>query len=776
MLERERGNPRPWAPERNMTMRPVNSRSALRPPESRRRWVPSRLAQVLLLAAAGTWACPQPAGADAVMRLSIVNHSGYPDDQVYFLVICQSPLGYLDFRTHALVETPSFTFDAARMTASLTQLRIYSGDGTATIPFPVMGSSRVYFSLGKNFDQMGTLPVSGPLMGAANPVPWGKFEVDLHAGGFLNSTEVDFFSLAYTISATRSTGERVTVGLTNSSPVIFRAFEAIPAAADPAQRSGNPEIFRACIIRNGAGEVVRVLSPKTPGYSDVSAGALPQMFTHFLDDYVNQHCWKPNRTFSFSSKLASDPTTYFGRVSADGLTLSIFSDAAMTIPYGAVPTLPRPSNAWGSPDFANYPALWHNVGGASVLPEAIDWGYLLYGQDGYATGPGAHWISDPVAMAIPVSIDRGVMHLDNGTVAWKDSNQYYQGLNGASTADFPIFYYGQILHRYGLAGHVYALSYDDVYGSDSGIGFTEPAVTLALYPFKDQPEPPTAVTAGTGDYDGDCRADFLAYRAGTWYFLLSSVGYSASQAVGPFLVGDAASAPARGDFDGDRKTDPVVFASTGGLWQARASSEGYANTYAIPFGGAGDTPVEGDFDGDGRTDFAVYRESAGAWRLRYSLTGQEVSGVFGGAGYAAMAADFDGDGLADPTLYHRGTSLWRVLLSSTGYGQEATATFGVRGCLAFARDFDGDGRPDLGLYYEDGGQWGFALSSLGYPVAAPVVVAFPGIPGCVGVADDFDGDRKTDLSVIAPNGARWFQLSSAGYALAGPVVFHPFGQ
>jgi hypothetical protein len=329
---------------------------------------------------------------------------------------------------------------------------------------------------------------------------------------------------------------------------------------------------------------------------------------------VNQHCWKPNRAFSFSSKLAADPTTYYGRVSADGSLLSIFTDAARTTPYAAVPTLPRPSNAWGSPNFATNAAFWHNVGVTSTLPENIDWGYLLYGQDGYPTGPGAHWITDPV-----------------------------------------------------------------VYGSN-------------------------------------------------------------------------------------------------GIWQARASSEGYANTYTIPFGAADYTPVAADFDGDGRTDFVLYNETTGGWMIRYSSSGQQTGGTFGGPGYAATAADFDGDGLSDPILYNRTNSLWRVLLSSTGYGQESSATFGVPGCLAFPKDFDGDGKPDLGVYYEDGGQWGFVLSSLGYPLGSAIVVNFPGISGCTGVADDFDGDRKTDLAVIAPDKTWWFELSASGYAIVGPITFNPFSQ
>jgi len=367
------------------------------------------------------------------------------------------------------------------------------------------------------------------------------FEANLSGGKFLNQGNVDFFSIAYTLAATRNTGEQVTVGITTPSETVFQEFAAIPSPADSAQHSGNTEIFKALIVKNAAGQTVRVVAPKAAALGNLNADdALPQMFTHFLDDYVNNHCWRPNREFSFSSKLAGDTATYYGKVSADGLTLSIYTDAALTVPY-AVPTLPRPSNAWGNPDFKNRGYLWHNVGVTSTLPANIDWGYLLYGQDGYPAGPGAHWITDPVAMSIPVSIVRGVMHLDNGTVDWKDSAKYYQGTNGASTADFPVFYYGKILHQLGLAGKVYALSFDDVYGTDSGIGFTNPDVTLALYPFSaaplgpgitangvatnltvNYPEPVSvAVTLNPGEFAG-LLVDwwFIAYaHSGEWFYL-----------------------------------------------------------------------------------------------------------------------------------------------------------------------------------------------------------------------------------------------------------------
>ena len=531
----------------------------------------------MTLLSAGAMPCSLLAAPAAAMNLTVVNQSGYSDDQVYFIMICQSPLGYLDFRNHVLVETPSFTLDAATMTATLAQIKAYSGDGTCTIPCPAMGSARIYFAFGKNFDQMGGFAVSGPEDGAANPVPWSMFEVNLSGGKFLNQSYVDFFSIAYALTAIGNDGGQVTVGITTPSETIFNQFTSIPSPADSTQQYGNTEIFKSLIIRNATGEVVRVLSPKAAALGEVNAtDTLPQMFTHFLDDYVNNHCWKPGRTFSFSSKLRTDPATYYGKVSADGLNLLLYTDAEMTTSY-TVPSLPRPSSPWGNPDFKNRPDFWHNAGVASTVTNNIDWGYLIFGQDGDPAGPGAYWKTDPVAMAIPVSIVRGVMHLDNGTVDWKDSTKYYQGTNGASTAEFPIFYYGQILHRFGLAGKVYALSFDDVYGTDSGIGFTDPAVTLTLYTFNAEP------MAGNYDYDGDSKSDLAVYRAGYWSIYSLANG---------------------------------LILNNGGAW-----------------GGADSIPVPGDYDGDGKFDLAFYR--AGYWSI-YSLANGLIlnnGGAWGGTGW-----------------------------------------------------------------------------------------------------------------------------------------------
>ncbi len=652
---------------------------------------------------------------DTAMRMTVVNNSEFSDDQVYFIMICQQPLGYFDFSNKVLVETPAFALDVSTMVATLAQLKEYSGDGSAVISCPEMGSSRIYFSLGRNFDQMGGFASSGPNADDSNLVPWAMFEVNLQNGKFLNQSNVDFFSIAYTLTAVKSGSGEVTVGITNSSKMIFDAFDAIPSPSDSEQMYGNTEIFKSLIIKNDEDETVRVVSPKAAALGSVNhTASLPQMFTHFLDDYVNTHCWTSGRTFSFSSKDSGDQTTYYGKVSGDGLTLSIYTDSEMTTAYASVPTLPRPSGSWGSPDFTSTPALWHNVGNESADQDNIDWGYLLFGQDGYSSGPGAHWALDPVAMAIPVSIVRGVMHLDNGSVDWKDSTKYYQGLDGTSLADYPIFYYGKILHQYGLAGHVYALSFDDIYGTDSGVSFEDPEVTLTLYPFA------TATPCDShavSDYDGDGETDMALYQdsTGWWYMLLSGSGYTLSSQ----KLGESGYSPVPADYDGDGKTDPAVYNESSGYWSIIKS--GSSETSSAKWGDVGYLPVPADYDGDGKADLAVYCATGdwpGYWYILKSTDYSMASAKWGATGYSPVPADYDGDGITDLAVFCSSgdwPGYWYIL-KSTDYSM-SYMQLGAAEYTPVPGDYDGDGKTDVAVYDEGSSDWYMMLSGSGYALS-----------------------------------------------------------
>ncbi len=147
------------------------------------------------------------------------------------------------------------------------------------------------------------------------------------------------------------------------------------------------------------------------------------------------------------------------------------------------------------------------------------------------------------------------------------------------------------------------------------------------------------------------------------------------------------------DFDGDGRSDLVVYRPTTGVWYVRTSSTGYsyANATSYQWGIAGDIPIAADFDGDHKTDLAVYRPTTGEWFVRASSTGYAVwtSYQWGIAGDVPLVADFDGDGKSDLTIWRPSTGEWYVRFSTTRYASWAVYQWGVAGDIPLVADFDG---------------------------------------------------------------------------------------
>ena len=132
-----------------------------------------------------------------------------------------------------------------------------------------------------------------------------------------------------------------------------------------------------------------------------------------------------------------------------------------------------------------------------------------------------------------------------------------------------------------------------------------------------------------GDWDGDGRADLGIYRrtAGTWYILLSHTNYSLSHAFIRQWGGGAIRAddePLVGDYDGDGMSDLTIWRAAAGRWYLLLSSANflYAHAREVFLGEASvnDVPLAGDYDGDGRTDLVLWRHSTGRWFIRRSST------------------------------------------------------------------------------------------------------------------------------------------------------------
>jgi hypothetical protein len=181
-----------------------------------------------------------------------------------------------------------------------------------------------------------------------------------------------------------------------------------------------------------------------------------------------------------------------------------------------------------------------------------------------------------------------------------------------------------------------------------------------------------------GDYDGDGKTDIAVWRpsTGVWYVLKSSDNYSYATYLsvqwGSQAAGDT---PEPGDYDGDGKTDLVVWRPSTGMWYVLKSSDSYATYLAVQWGDqtAGDVPVPSDYDGDGKMDLAVWRPSAGMWYVlkstdSYSYAtylavqwGRQADGDVPVPGY------YDADAKADLAVWRPSTGMWYVLKSTDSY-------------------------------------------------------------------------------------------------------------
>ena len=139
------------------------------------------------------------------------------------------------------------------------------------------------------------------------------------------------------------------------------------------------------------------------------------------------------------------------------------------------------------------------------------------------------------------------------------------------------------------------------------------------------------------------------------------------------------------DFDGDGRTDVLVFRSSDGYfakWYSDAA-RGPDFVYTAPryIGGSpgafpGAQLVVGDFDGDGSTDVLVFRPSdgyVGKW-YRDAARGPDFiyqSAVYCGLFYADLrVGDFDGDGIDDVMLFRSGDGTFAKWYSDAARGPD----------------------------------------------------------------------------------------------------------
>ena len=267
-------------------------------------------------------------------------------------------------------------------------------------------------------------------------------------------------------------------------------------------------------------------------------------------------------------------------------------------------------------------------------------------------------------------------------------------------------------------------------------------------------EPASAIRA-PADFDGDGKTDVVIFQreTGQWIGRYSASDLLFSQVWG---LAKSSDMPLLGDFDGDGKTDFVVYRPESSAWiQLRSSDKTVVQTIwgiATSAGGR-DVPVPGDYDGDGKTDHAVYRPATADWLVLQSASGTPNVQNWGlaGGGDIPVPADYDGDSKTDRAVFRRATSEWFIRNSSSGLVTVQRWGEAEKGEIPLPADYDGDGKADFAVYRPSIALWYVYLSGTS-AAALKTNVQTWGLPNSsdICVVGDYDGDGKADRAVFRP--------------------------
>lgn len=314
----------------------------------------------------------------------------------------------------------------------------------------------------------------------------------------------------------------------------------------------------------------------------------------------------------------------------------------------------------------------------------------------------------------------------------------------------------------------------------------------------------------TGDYDGDGRTDTGFYYAGNGDFWLgasrdSSLEWTnAGNTVGFGNLLDKRHQFFDGDFNGDGKAD-ILFGTQGdgNWWLGQSNGSGFQWNVATNTQGFGNVfdkahkILTGDFNGDRKTDLLVYYNGDGNWWLGQSrgktfdwtiATNTRGFGNLLDGDHGLHVGDYDGDGRTDIAFYYKGDGLWWLGLSNGSqfawHLASDTKGFGNlldRGHKVMTADVNGDRKSDVVFYHNGDGTFWAGLSdgrALNWVQAAHV----PGLGDLLSPdhrieLKDIDGDAKDDLFVYsAIKGSLHVGISNGSqFALQEPADVSGFG-
>jgi RHS repeat-associated protein len=279
----------------------------------------------------------------------------------------------------------------------------------------------------------------------------------------------------------------------------------------------------------------------------------------------------------------------------------------------------------------------------------------------------------------------------------------------------------------------------------------------------------------TGDFNGDGKTDIMMWRGtnNDWTTNLSTGSGFISQEWQGMYGSDG---PIKtGDFNGDGKTDIMMWRGANNDWTVNLSTRSgfISQEWQGMFGSDG--PIQtGDFNGDGRTDVMMWRGANNDWTVNIStgsgFISQEWHGMYGSdaldSGKSILTGDFNGDGKTDVLMWRSANNDWTVNLS-TGIGfipQEWQGMYGSDGPIKTG-DFNGDGKTDVMMWRGTNNDWTVNLST----GSSFVPQEWHGMYGSDALdsgksilTGDFNNDGKTDVMMWRGANNDWTVNLSTG--------------
>lgn len=259
-----------------------------------------------------------------------------------------------------------------------------------------------------------------------------------------------------------------------------------------------------------------------------------------------------------------------------------------------------------------------------------------------------------------------------------------------------------------------------------------------------------------GDYDGDGKSDLAVYDdvAGKWH-----IAYSNGGATGNGISwGGRGMKPLRGDFAGNGRNDIAVYNTNNGFWHVLGLGSVRVSDRVIinqRFGSSNVMPVAGDFNGDGKDDLAIFNPQSATWSI-LKPDRMFLKANWGYSGVQVVTGDYNGNGRTDLAVYDPNRSGAWYIRDTDGTQIAFDLKWGYRGTTAVSGDFDGDGISDLAVYDARNGTWHIRT------MAGQTHHISWGYPGAVPVPGDYNGDGKTDLGVYDARNGTWHILTMAG--------------